>query len=185
MKRFFAAAFFCLLPVLVVWSHLNSISYALIDIGEKEVKIELRLTLICMLELFTVDTDGDLKLSEKELEPVKPVVFYYLNNKIKILSGGQQLRMEMKSMRFSVEEDDSYVTIDLRFPREKTTGEVVVLNNVLEETDPFHRNIAEVKTKDKEAIFVFTNSNYLDTRTMPAGVNIDSPTAIESAAKTR
>ncbi len=185
MKRLPVLLLLLLIPTLSSWSHLNSLSYSLIDINDKEVHIELRLTLICMLELFTVDIDGDLLLTQKELEPVKPVMYYYLNNKLKILSGGQQLRMELKTLDFSVEEDDSYVTVDLYYPRPKPSSGIVILNNVLEETDPFHRNIAEIKTKGKESVFIFTNANYFDTRAMPPADRKANPAVIQPATKTQ
>ncbi len=161
-KSIFLTAVFLSLTSGPAFAHLNSISDSVIELKEDEIQLKLRFTLVCTLELFQIDLNGDLLLSEEEIQPVKPMMFYYLSNKIKVLADGRQLKMEMRSVTFKVEEDDSYVTFDLHFPFKKKPGAFLVLCNVLEETDPFHRNLSEIKLNGKEYLFVFTNSNYFN-----------------------
>ncbi|MFB3785137.1 MAG: hypothetical protein ACE15F_02080 [bacterium] len=162
MKRLFFVTSFLLLTAGLTFAHLNSLSDSVVEMKEDEIQLKLRFTLVCTLELFQIDLNGDLLLSEEEIQPVKPMMFYYLSNKIKVLADGRQLKMEMKSVTFKVEEDDSYVTFDLRFPFKKKPDAFLVLCNVLEETDPYHRNLSEIRLNGKQYLFVFTNSNYFN-----------------------
>ncbi|HOL92808.1 MAG TPA: hypothetical protein PLH79_00535 [bacterium] len=172
MKRLTIPFFVLLGAAGLSTAHLNSISDSVIELRNNEIQMKLRFTLICTLELFQIDLNGDLILSEEEIQPVKPMMYYYLSNKIKVLADGRQLKMEMRNVTFKVEEDDSYVTFDLRFPFQKKPDAFLVLCNVLEETDPYHRNLAEIKMNGNEYLFVFTNTNYFNSaeaRPQPAG----------------
>lgn len=165
-------------------AHLNSVSYSMIDITDKEVRIELRYTLLCTLELFPADRDGDFSLSDEELKDLKPMMFYYLNNKIKVLSGGLQLKMEIKHLRFSVEEDDSFVIADLSFPaKEAAIESVIILCNLSEEADIYHRNLSQIKMKGEEYLFVFTNSNYFNSLHPPKSQSAKSASIPSSATE--
>lgn len=146
-------------------AHLNSISYSTIEVATDEIRIELRFTLICTLELFSVDVDGDGILTKEELQPAKPAMYYYLTNKIKILSGGRQLRMILRDLTFKVEEDDAYTIFELAYPKTNESDEFILLCNVLEETDPYHKNLAEIKYSGNDYLFVFTNINYFNSKT--------------------
>ncbi len=149
-------------------AHLNSFSYSSIDISENEINIELRFTLICTLELFNADPDGDLILTQKELDAIKPLMYYYLSNKIKVLSGGRQLKFDLLKMSHETEEDEeSFVVMQLSYKSTKPLESVIILCNVSEENDPFHRNIAGIKIKDKEFLFVFTSNNYFNSDNPP------------------
>lgn len=143
-------------------AHLNSVSFSTITIEDATLSIEVRSTLICVLELFPVDVDGDQILTKAELTPAEQVMFFYLNNKIKVLNGGSQMPMRMKNVRFEVGPEDSYVIYDLTFPREFPQQPVLIMNNIQEETDPYHRNISVVHMEEKEYLFVFTQQNYLN-----------------------
>jgi len=176
--------FFLCLPLLFLslpcQAHFNSISFSSIVASSTEVRIELRLTLICTLELFPADKDGDGLLSDEELAAVKPSMYYYLANKIKILSGGRQLRMMMQDLTFKVEEDDSYTIFQLAFPRSEESKNLIILCNVMEEADPYHRNLAEIQSGDKDYLFVFTNVNYFDSANPP--VSPSEPSSIPANA---
>ncbi len=180
---------FCILTVFLfliqgknAFSHLNSLSYSTIESTSQSVRVELKLTLICTLELFSVDANNDGYLSKEELEPAKSAMYYYINNKIKVLSGGKQLRMLLRDLGFRVEEEDSYTVFDLEFPKVKGHDEFVMICNVIEETDPYHRNLAEIKVDDEEYLFVFTNMNYFDSKNPPRGpMELDTPVAAPSS----
>ncbi|RJP26756.1 MAG: hypothetical protein C4527_14555 [Candidatus Omnitrophota bacterium] len=163
-----------LLPLLIVllcgdltWAHLNSFSFSTIEIKEDAIHMELRLTLICTLELFPVDTDANQFLSEEELKAFRSMMYYYLTNKLKILNSGRQLHLVLKDISFHVEEDDSYTVFNLVIPLRKPLENVIILCNVLEETDPYHRNLSEIKMKGNEYLFIFTNDNYFDSSKPP------------------
>lgn len=149
-------------------AHLNSISYSDIAIGEKEIEWELSFTLLCTLELFSVDADHDNFLSKEELRSAWPMMFYYLSNKVKVMNGGRQLRMNLKDIRFEVREDDSYTVFDLRFTfPQRRVPQTLFVCNVQEETDPYHRNLAEIALEDGTYMFVFNNMNYFDSANIP------------------
>ena len=167
MKRWFLIQFFLAGLVLSAWGHVNSISYSKITVLDNEIHVQLRNTLLCTLELFAVDLDGNSILTKEELDPAKPAMFYYLNNKIKILSGGRQLPMALKEVTFRVEEDDSYTIFDLVFPTYKKPNDWMIFFNLSEEVDSYHRNLSEITIDDKKYLFVFNNTNYFDSRNPP------------------
>jgi len=167
MKRFLGILLSLALFATLASAHLNSFSYSSIEIGETEINIELRFTLICTLELFNADPDGDMILTKKELDAIKPLMYYYLSNKIKILAGGRQLKFDLKKMYHETKEDESLVVMQLSYKSAKPIKSVIILCNVSEENDPFHRNIAEIKMKDKQYLFVFTADNYFNSDNPP------------------
>ncbi|MEW6238951.1 MAG: hypothetical protein AB1656_26505 [Candidatus Omnitrophota bacterium] len=168
-------------------AHLNSVSFSSIVVSATEVRVELRFTLICTLELFPADKNGNNLLSAEELSAVKPAMYYYLTNKIKILSGGRQLRMVLRDLTFEVEEDDSYTIFQLAFPRSEESKNLIIFCNVSEEADPYHRNLAEIKLGDKDYLFVFTNVNYFDSAHPPLSpaIPLGVPAAATPDAKVR
>lgn len=148
-------------------AHLNSMSFSKIEVKENEVRWEMKFTLLCTLELFAVDVDNDNFLSKDELKSAWSMMYYYLSNKIKVLSEGKQLRMVLKDISFSVEEDDSYTVFDISFPFRQNPQSFIFLCNVQEETDPYHQGMAEIHLKDAAYAFVFSNVNYFDTVNIP------------------
>ncbi len=148
-------------------AHLNSMSFSKIEVKESEVHWQMKFTLLCTLELFAVDVDSNNFLSEEELKSAWSMMYYYLSNKIKVLGGGRQLRMVLKDISFSVEEDDSYTVFELSFPfRQKPDG-FIFLCNVQEETDPYHQALAEIHLADESYAYVFSNVNYFDSQNIP------------------
>ncbi len=168
MKRVCFLAWGMVILVHGAWSHFNSISFSTIEIKEKEVRMELRYTFLCVLELFQADQNNDQKLSEEELEKISSPFYFYLNNKIKILGGGRQLRMVLKRIRFAIEETDSFVVLDLSFSSQESLDSVIILCNLSEETDSYHRNLSQIKIGEKEYFFIFTNQNYFNSIDPPA-----------------
>jgi hypothetical protein len=160
----------CLIVFLLVccgWgaeAHLNSLSYSTILMKEKSVHIHFRYTYLCTIELFQVDTNKDKTLSADELATLEQPLFYYLNNKIKVLSGGRQLEMQLKNLRFVVEDEEAYTVCELDFVSEEPLGQVILFCNVSEEVDPFHRHIAEIKMDDEKGVFFFKRDNYFDSQ---------------------
>lgn len=145
-------------------AHLYSVSYSTIEIATDEIRVEMRHPLICVLELFPIDQDGDQYLTDEEIEPAIQAIYYYLTNKIKVLSAGRQLSMRMTDVYFEVGEEESYLIYDLRFERVEPDRPFILFNNIQEEVDPYHRNIALVVVDGREYLFVFTNANYFDSR---------------------
>lgn len=145
------------------YAHLNSMSFSKIEIKENEVRWEMKFTLLCTLELFAVDVNSDNFLQEDELKSAWSMMYYYLSNKMKVLTDGKQLRMVLKDISFSVEEDDSYTVFDLSFPFRQNPEDFVFLCNVQEETDPYHQAMAEIHLPKESYAFVFSNVNYFDT----------------------
>lgn len=173
MNRRFLYLFFFVWISYPAVSHPNSVSYSTIEFRDKEIRIELRYTLLCTLELFQADSDNDQKLTEEELEAIKPLMFYYLNNKIKVLSHSRQLRLAIRKMRFSIEEDDSYVIMELAYLSPDTLESAIIFCNLSEEVDAYHRNLSQIKIGEKEYLFVFTNTNYFN--------SVDPPKALPAS----
>ena len=188
MKR---RSFWCVLAILgwttSAWCHLNSLSYSTIEIKENEIRWELRFTLLCTLELFSVDLNNDNFLSKEELEAAWPMMYYYLNNKIKVMEGGRQLKLTLRDISFKVEADDSYTVFQLSYAiPQKKSDQILLLCNVQEETDPYHRDLAEITLNDDTYLFVFNNINYFDTAHIPPHVqkvNKTIPSASETITK--
>ena len=149
------------------YSHLNSMSFSKIEVKENEVRWQMKFTLLCTLELFAVDVDNNNFLSDEELKSAWSMMYYYLSNKIKVLSEGKQLRMVLKDIKFSVEEDDSYTVFELSFPFRQNPQGFMFLCNVQEETDPYHQGMAEIYLPKENYLFVFSNVNYFDTQNVP------------------
>ncbi len=171
MKIITAIILFLCFSIPVSWSHLNSVSYSTITVKDEAIHVEFRYTLICTLELFQVDADSDSFLTKEELNPARDMIYYYLTNKIKVLCNGRQLQANLKNISFKVEEDDSYTIFDLVYPTHDKPKDLIILCNVSEEVDPYHRNLAEIKLGDKEYLYVFTNDNYFDSRNPPPIIN--------------
>ena len=109
-------------------------------------------------------------------------MLYYLKNKIKVLSGGRQLPMVLDDLSFITEPEDSYTVFKITFPGYGIIKDPIILCNVLEETDPYHRNISGIEIGDIEYTFIFTNSNYFNSAQIPPYVetrarNIQSTTS--------
>lgn len=145
------------------WAHLNSVSFSTIKLSTQAVQIELRSTVICVLELFPVDKNGDQILAEEEVAPYRQVMYFYLSNKIKVLSGGAQLKMSMRDITFEEGDGESYLVYDLWYKRRDPSQPVIIINNIQEETDPYHRNLSVIEKDGREHLFVFTQENYLNT----------------------
>ncbi len=148
-------------------AHLNSFSFSTITVKEEAIQIEMRFTLICTLELFQVDHDHNAFLSQEELNSARNMMYYYLSNKIKVLCNGHQLKAVLKGLSFQVEEDDSYTVFDLVYPTKSKPEELILLCNVSEEADPYHRSVSEIRMGEKKYVFIFTNDNYFDSRNPP------------------
>jgi hypothetical protein len=188
MKKFSISIFLllivsvCFLPKLAD-AHLNSMSFSKIEVKENEVRWEMKFTLLCTLELFAVDVNNDNFLQEDELKSAWSMMYYYLSNKIKVLSEGKQLRMVLKDITFSVEEDDSYTVFDLSFPFRQDPKGFLFLCNVQEETDPYHQGMAEIHLKDASYAFVFSNVNYFDSINIPRFARKFNPEDLKNGAE--
>lgn len=158
---------FCLCITPICHAHLNSMSFSKIEVKDEEVHWQMKFTLLCTLELFAVDVDNNNFLSDEELKSAWSMMYYYLSNKIKVLSEGKQLRMVLKDIHFSVEEDDSYTVFELSFPFRQDPDGFLFLCNVQEETDPYHQGMAEIYLPKESYVFVFSNVNYFDTKNIP------------------
>ena len=146
------------------FAHLNSYSYAEIEIGAEEIVYELRVDVLTLVELFQIDQNGDWIVDESEIERTRQLIYYYLRNKIKVLSGGKQLPLDLRSVEYK-REPQPHVALVMRFVCPNSDEDCVMFCNVSEETDPFHRSISSVRIGDEEYQFVFTKENYL---TVPA-----------------
>jgi hypothetical protein len=165
-------------------AHLNSVSYSSINVEEYNVYMEFRYTLLCTLELFRIDTNNDRVLSEEEMAAGKPMIFYYLKNKIKVLSGGKQLKLVIAKMEFAEEDDDAYLICHLIFRGKKVNEPIILFCNVSEETDANHRHIAEIKLPDTQGVFIFTRENYFDSQSSPLIQEAESAVNIQTATTT-
>ncbi len=172
-------------PVLLVsllvpsaFAHMNSFSYAEIEVGAEKIDYELRVDVLTLVELFQMDRNGDWVIDDDEVTQTWQMLFYYLKNKIKVLCGGRQLPLDLRSVKYS-KEPQPHVRINMRFTCPTSDEECVMFCNVSEETDPFHRSISLVKIGDEEYQFVFTNQNYL---TVPAAMREAAASGTVSSA---
>ncbi|MGI6454795.1 MAG: hypothetical protein ACOX5R_04145 [bacterium] len=149
------------------WSHLNSISYSQISHTTDTVHVELRMTMLCIQELFALDVNMDGNLSDEEITPARPLLHFYFQNKIKVLAQGRQLPLELKEVVFAEEEDDSYLILSLDFTGERELEDFILFCNVSEEADPYHRNLSELQVKGRQYTYVFTSQNYFDSAHPP------------------
>lgn len=158
-------------------AHINSFSYADINISSKEVYFDLKMTQRTTLELFNLDTDLDGAIQPEELDDAWEVLYYYLDNKIKVLSGNaalgmagyQQLKPEIVKLSYFRDEYDAYLRVQFRYQRDDSEAALSIFNNLSEETDPFHRSLANLTTTAGKFRFVFSRFNYLEVR--PDGSN--------------
>lgn len=162
------------LPLLLTVSlaaraHLNSFSFLQIDVDESEIRVDLMMTQRTTLELFALDTNYDTALQQDELDAAWEVLYYYIDNKIKVLSGSpdggltgyRQLKPEILSIAYVTDRYDAYVRIVMRYKRRDPKAVLQIVNNISEETDPYHRSLAQLTTAKGKAAYVFTRYNYL------------------------
>lgn len=173
----------CLFFAMPSHAHLNSMSFSKIEVKENEVRWQMKFTLLCTLELFAVDMDNNNFLSDEELKSAWSMMYYYLSNKIKVLSEGKQLRMVMKDIKFSVEEDDSYTVFELSFPFRQNPQGFMFMCNVQEETDPYHQAMAEIYLPKDSYLFVFSNVNYFDSQNVPRFARKFDPEELKKMAE--
>lgn len=175
MKRiiFLLAAYLFAMPFAA--AHLNSYSFSTISINEESIEYELRFPYVNTIELFAVDKNMDQVLSEDELEPAKQVMFYYFDNKIKVLSQGRQLQMVLKDVIFNNEEDEAVIEVHFEFPGYQAPEPAIILCNVSEEVDPFHQNIGVIEKDGKRYLFTFTKASYLDLSKITSDMEIKDP----------
>ncbi len=169
----------CLIPLWLfcsaAFAHLNSFSYADIVVNDQEVLIDLKMTQRTTLELFAVDVNYDSVLQQEELDAAWEVLYYYLDNKIKVLEAGErrgghrQIKPEIQKLSYLVDDFDAYVRIQMRYERETPNDALSIINNLSEETDPYHRSLARIQTAAGEFRFVFTRYNFLNIN--PDGTN--------------
>ncbi|MDP8243008.1 MAG: hypothetical protein P9L94_02920 [Candidatus Hinthialibacter antarcticus] len=175
MKRILTFLLLCVAAAPYAAAHLNSYSFSTITIDEESILYELRFPYVNTIELFAVDKNMDQVLTEEELEPAKQVMFYYFDNKIKILSQGRQLQMVLKDVVFNNEEDDAVIIVHFEFPGYQAPGPAIILCNVSEEVDPFHQNIGVIEKDGKRFLFTFTKASYLDISKITSDMEIKDP----------
>ncbi len=186
--------FLLLIPLLVSVSlaaqaHLNSFSFLSIDVDESEIKVDLMMTQRTTLELFALDTNYDTALQQDELDAAWEVLYYYIDNKIKVLSGSpdggltgyRQLKPEILSIAYVTDKYDAYVRVVMRYKRRDPKSALQIVNNISEETDPYHRSLAQLTTAKGNAAYVFTRYNYLEIKS--DGSNNGRPAGDDNSAR--
>lgn len=175
MKRFILALAVCLFVSPFVQAHMNSYSFSTIKVKEESIQYELRFPYLNTIELFAVDKDMDQVLSKDELEPAKQVMFYYFDNKIKVLSQGRQLQMVLNTVEFNNEDGDAVIIVHFEYPGYQAPEDAIIFCNVSEEVDPFHQNIAVIEKDGKRYLFTFTKTSYLDLDKITPDMEIKDP----------
>ncbi len=175
MKRTICSLVFVALIAPTALSHLNSFSFSTITIKDESIVYTLRFPYVNTVELFAVDANMDQVLTQNELEPAKQVMFYYFDNKIKVLSGGRQLQMVLNEVVFNNEEDEAAIEVTFEFPGYQAPEPAIIFCNVSEEVDPFHQNIGVIEKDGKRFLYTFTKTSYLDVSKITPDMEIKDP----------
>lgn len=168
MKTFLTPLVLVLISV-PSWAHINSFSYMDMTVTEKEIRVDLKLTQRTTLELFALDVNYNASLEQEELDAAWEVLYYYLDNKFKVLRapadgnphGFRQLKPEITKISYLTDQFDAYVRIECRFQLDAPVGGLHIFNNLSEETDPYHRSLTRLTTPAGEFRFAFTRYNFL------------------------
>lgn len=141
----------CLLPVLL-HAHQNSMGYAHFKVSSKSVFLHLKILPHDADSILRIDKNQDKAISQNEISPMEPLIFFYIQSKLKILYGGKPCAFSPGKLTY--EESQKYMQIEARY---QCAGEkkFLVQSGLFLEEDPGFRLVGKMDVKGREEEWIF------------------------------
>lgn len=149
---------FCLWSVLFIFlcspshAHQNSMGYAHFKVSAETVFLHLKILPHDVDAILRIDKNQDKTVSQSELKPMEPLVFFYIQSKLKVLTAGKPCAFSPGKLTYDARE--KFMQIEARY--KCAAGKKFLVQSLLFlEEDPGFRLVGRVDIKDREEEWIF------------------------------
>lgn len=133
-------------------AHQNSMGYAHFKVSTQSVYLLLKVLPHDFDAILRIDKNQDKVLSQSELKPMEPLVFFYIQSRLKVLSGGMPCSFSPGKMVYDARR--KYTQIEARYKCAEGKKFLVQSQLFLEE-DPGFRLVGRIDIKGREEEWIF------------------------------
>jgi hypothetical protein len=155
-------------PAASAEGHPLSVSYSHWNVEGRAVDLRLRLPLDDVDLLLQLDQDLDGTVSDPEIERAREAIGEYVAKHVRLTADGRTLASELVGVStWKDDQEFSHVEVRLTYPAPDVIDTAAMTSTLLTDLYPAHRTLADIRTGDRRAEFVFQHGNtYTVTRGM-------------------
>ncbi len=143
---------FCILFFSPSYAHQNSMGYAQLKVSQNSVAMNLKILPHDINAISRIDKNGDQKYSQKEVKSAEAIIFFYVQNKLKVFSDGKVCAFSPGALYYT--EDQKYVQLEAQY-KCKQGEKILVQSTLFMEEDPGFRLVGRMELKGREEEWVF------------------------------